>query len=68
MNDKTKKLILNVINEDAVQFKNNFSKVIYEKISDRLKLEYKNISKKLFENTVISPSQANGHNLNYNTT
>jgi len=46
---KINKLLVDVINEDAVSFKNYLSEVLYQKVNRRLQEEYKNISKTIFE-------------------
>lgn len=49
MNDKVKTMIKSVVEENAIQFKNSTSNALYEKINNRLKDEYKNVSKKMFK-------------------
>ena len=51
---KISKLLNSVINEDAIEFKNSLSKILYEKVNNRLKQEYINVSKNLFENTTLA--------------
>jgi len=45
MNNKVKQMIKNVIEENAVEFKQNTSNAIYEKLNHRLSEEYINVSK-----------------------
>lgn len=49
MNDKVKSMIKNVVEENAVGFKNSTSNALYQKVSDRLKEEYKHTAKTLFQ-------------------
>lgn len=49
MNNKIKVMIKDVVEENAVGFKKNTSDALYEKINNRLKDEYKNVSKKMFK-------------------
>lgn len=49
MNDKVKVMIKNVVEENAVGFKNSTSNALYQKVSNRLKEEYKNKAKSLFQ-------------------
>lgn len=48
MNDKVKIMIKNVVEENAVGFKNSTSGALYDKISNRLKDQYKETAKNLF--------------------
>lgn len=48
MKDKVKVMIKNVVEENAVGFKNSTANALYQKVSDRLKEEYKNIAKNTF--------------------
>lgn len=50
MNNNIEKLVKNVIEENIVKFKEDTSKVLYNKIGDRLKDEYIHVSRKLFKN------------------
>lgn len=49
MNDKVKVMIKNVVEENAVGFKNSTANALYQKVSSRLKEEYKNKAKSLFQ-------------------
>lgn len=49
MNDKVKVMIKNVVEENAVGFKSSTATALYQKISNRLKEEYKNTAKTLFK-------------------
>lgn len=49
MNDKIKTMIKNVVEENAVGFKNSTSNALYQKVSDRLKEQYKHTAKTLFQ-------------------
>lgn len=50
MKDKIQNLIKNVIEENAVRVKEQANKALYEKVGNRLKNEYVNVSRKLFIN------------------
>lgn len=49
MKEQIQNIIKNVIEENAVQFKDKTSQVLYGKVGDRLKQEYVNVSKTLFQ-------------------
>ena len=53
-NQKIGKLLTNIINEDAIEFKNSLSKILYEKVNSKLRNEYVRISQNLFENATMS--------------
>jgi hypothetical protein len=42
-------MLKNIIEENAIEFKDKTSKVLYEKIGSKLENKYKEISKKAFE-------------------
>lgn len=48
MENNISNLIKNVLEENAVKFKEDTSKILYSKVSDRLKQEYVTVSKNLF--------------------
>lgn len=48
MKDKIQNLIKNVIEENAVRAKEQANKALYEKVGNRLKNEYINVSRRLF--------------------
>lgn len=50
---KISKLLGTVINEDAIEFKNSLSKILYEKVNHKLRQEYVRISQNLFENATM---------------
>jgi len=50
MNNNIENLVKNVIEENIVKFKEDTSKVLYNKVGDRLKDEYVHVSRKLFKN------------------
>lgn len=50
MTDKVKNMLKNVIEENAIEFKTATANALYEKIGDRLKEEYKNVAKNVFNN------------------
>ena len=50
---KISKLLGTVINEDAIEFKNSLSKILYEKVNHKLRKEYVRISQNLFENATM---------------
>lgn len=52
MNDKVKNMIKNVVEENAVDFKQSTSRALYEKIGNRLQEQYKTVSKDLFKKKV----------------
>lgn len=60
MNNKIKVMIKDVVEENAVGFKKNTSDALYEKINNRLKDEYKNVSKKMFTTIKESAEVAGG--------
>jgi hypothetical protein len=41
-------MLKNIIEENAIEFKDKTSKVLYEKIGSKLETKYKEISKKAF--------------------
>jgi len=49
MNNNVKKMVKNVIEENAVDFKKTTSKALYEKIGQRLKQEYIAVSQNLLK-------------------
>jgi len=49
MSDNVRKMVKNVIEENAVDFKKATSKALYEKIGDRLKQEYVAVSQNLLK-------------------
>ena len=50
MKDKIQNLLKNVIEENAVRVKEQTNNALYQKVGDRLKQEYVNVSRKLFNN------------------
>jgi len=48
MKNEIKEMLKNVIQENAVSFKDNTSKVLYSKIAGRLEEAYKTTAKKFF--------------------
>ena len=48
MENNISNLIKNVLEENALKFKEDTSKILYSKVSDRLKQEYVTVSKNLF--------------------
>ena len=60
MNNKIKVMIKDAVEENAVGFKKNTSDALYEKINNRLKDEYKNVSKKMFTTIKESAEVAGG--------
>jgi hypothetical protein len=50
MKNKIQNLIKNVIEENAVRVKEQANKALYEKVGNRLKNEYINVSRRLFNN------------------
>lgn len=48
MENNISNLIKNVLEENALKFKEDTSKILYSKVSDRLKQEYVSVSKNLF--------------------
>lgn len=49
MNKTVRTMVKNVIEENAVAFKNDASKALYEKVGAKLQKKYISVSKKLFE-------------------
>lgn len=49
MENNLSNLIKNVLEENALKFKNDASEILYSKVSDRLKKEYIDVSKNLFK-------------------
>lgn len=49
MNKTVRTMVKNVIEENAVAFKNDASKALYEKVGAKLQEKYISVSKKLFE-------------------
>lgn len=61
MENKVSNLIKNVLEENALKFKESTSEILYSKVSNRLKQEYVEVSKNLFKNVnenVKSPEYA----------
>jgi hypothetical protein len=50
MENKVSNLIKNVLEENAVKFKEHTSEILYSKVSNRLKQQYVEVSKNLFKN------------------
>jgi hypothetical protein len=50
MENKVSNLIKNVLEENALKFKEGTSEILYSKVSNRLKQQYVEVSKKLFKN------------------
>lgn len=68
MSDNARKMVKNVIEENAVDFKKATSKALYEKIGDRLKQEYVAVSqnllkKKINEQVTLTPGNQTAQNL-----
>lgn len=49
MKENIQNIIKNVIEENAVRFKEQTNQVLYNKVGDRLKQEYIDVSKNLFK-------------------
>lgn len=49
MKNTTRQMIKDVIQENAVSFKDNTSKVLFCKISKKLEEQYKEVSKNIFK-------------------
>lgn len=49
MKNNVREMIKNVIEENAVAFKQSTSKTLYTKIGNRLQEEYKNVAKNMFK-------------------
>jgi len=49
MNKTVRTMVKNVIEENAVAFKNDASKALYEKVGAKLQKKYISVSKRLFE-------------------
>jgi hypothetical protein len=49
-NNKVQELLKNVISENALKVKEQTGKILYSKVSDRLKQQYVTVSKNLFKN------------------
>lgn len=60
MNDKVKTMVKNVVEENAVGFKQATSAALYDKINNKLKDQYKVVAKKLFSEAAEAPSAAMG--------
>lgn len=61
MENKVSNLIKNVLEENALKFKEGTSEILYSKVSNRLKQQYVEVSKNLFKNVnenVGSPEYA----------
>lgn len=58
MKDKIQNLIKNVIEENAVRAKEQANKALYEKVGNRLKNEYINVSRRLFTGLNENVAQA----------
>lgn len=50
MKQNVRQILKSVIEENAVNFKNQTNKILYSKVGDKLKQEYVNVSRKLFNN------------------
>lgn len=50
MENKVSNLIKNVLEENALKFKEGTSEILYSKVSNRLKQQYVEVSKNLFKN------------------
>jgi hypothetical protein len=50
MENKVSNLIKNVLEENALKFKEHTSEILYSKVSNRLKQQYVEVSKNLFKN------------------
>jgi hypothetical protein len=50
MENKVSNLIKNVLEENALKFKQHTSEILYSKVSNRLKQQYVEVSKNLFKN------------------
>jgi hypothetical protein len=48
MKNDIRYMLKNIIEENAIEFKDKTSKVLYEKIGSKLETKYKEISKKAF--------------------
>lgn len=48
MKNEVRQLVKNIIEENAVKFKDSTSKVLYSKVNGKLKKEYVNVSKNMF--------------------
>jgi len=58
MENKVSNLIKNVLEENALKFKEHTSEILYSKVSNKLKQQYVEVSKNLFKNInekVMSP-------------
>jgi hypothetical protein len=49
MKNQTRQIIKNVIEENAVAFKENTAKLMYSKVKDRLEEEYKTVSQNILK-------------------
>jgi|688.fasta_scaffold648808_2 hypothetical protein len=52
MNENVRKMIKNAIEENAVKFKQDASKTLYEKVGNRLKQKYIETSQKIFNKKI----------------
>lgn len=48
MKNQTRQIIKDVIQENAVSFKENAAKVLYSKVKNRLNEQYKQVAKSVF--------------------
>lgn len=48
MKNQTRQMIKDVIQENAVSFKDSASKVLYTKVKDRLNEQYKTVARSIF--------------------
>lgn len=58
MNNKTRQMIKDVIEENAVQFKTSTTSALYEKVGNALSKKYAEMSKNLFEDSEASDAPA----------
>jgi hypothetical protein len=49
MKNNVRQMLKNVIEENAVSFKDQASKVLYSKVGERLQEQYKTVAKKIFK-------------------
>lgn len=49
MKPSVKTILKDVIQENAVEFKNNTTKILYEKVGNSLQKKYKDLSKDFFD-------------------
>lgn len=57
MSNKVKELIKNMIDENVVEFKENASKILYEKTGKKIETMYETVAK-----TIIKPTNKNEAN------